>query len=299
MKQFVSIVTPAYNEGDNIRKCITSLLDQDFPHQDYEIIVVDNNSSDNTAEVIKGLDVTYAFEGKQGCGEARNCGIRQAKGDIIVLIDSDCIADPQWLGKMVRAFDDPAIGCAAGEISIANRDNLSDLEIFLLKEGFLSQKPHIEHPFLPYAATANAAYRKDVFDGIGLFTEGMNSEEDADLTWRMQLETDYKVAYVPDALISHPYESSLRELFKQKRRHAFSSVNLHKIYGQYQATNKKSTKELYWEYRSIVRRWIQLSMQEFRGTSNIPQEKKYRLVIETANKVGLLQGSIKNRVWHV
>lgn len=300
MSQFVSVVTPAYNEGDNIRKCIASLQNQDFPRENYEIIVVDNNSSDNTAEVVKSLDVTYTFEGKQGCGEARNAGIRLARGEIIALIDSDCIADPGWLKHLVAAFDDPTIGCAAGEITVANQDSLGDLEKFLLEDGFLSQKPHLEHPFLPFAATANTAYRKDVIDRIGLFTESMNGEEDADLSWRMQLETDYKVAYVPESLVSHPYESSLKDLFKQKRRHAFSSVHLHKIYAKYQQEpDKNSAKTVYWQYRSILGRWAKLGFQKLRGKSDFPEEKKYRLVIETAHKIGLLQGSIKNRVWYV
>lgn len=299
MKHYVSIVAPAYNEGENIRPCVNSLKAQDFPKERFEIIIVDNNSTDNTLEIIKGLDVIHTIENRKGRGEARNAGIRMAKGDIIALIDSDCVAERNWLSHIVSAFADPNIGCVAGEIVAVENENSSMLERYLIKKGHLSQKEHVEHPFCPYAATANAAYRRDVFNKIGLFAEKMSSEEDADLSWRMQLFTDYRVAYVPEAVVFHPYEASLKELFKQKRRHAYSGVNLYKIYKEYRKSEVKSLKNLYWEYHSIFRRWLKVLRYKLQNNPGPCPVNKYQLILETAQKMGLIQGSLRHRVWYV
>ncbi len=299
MKHYVSIVAPAYNEGENIRACINSLKAQDFPKERFEIIIVDNNSTDNTLEIIKNLDVIYTIEHRKGRGEARNAGIMMAKGDIIALIDSDCVAEKNWLNYIVSAFADPNVGCVAGEIVAVENENSSMLEQYLIRKGHLSQKEHTEHPFLPYAATANAAYRREVFNKIGLFAEKMSSEEDADLSWRMQLSTDYRVAYVPEAVVFHPYEASSKELFKQKRRHAYSGVNLYKIYKNYRRGEVKSLKKLYWEYQSILRRWVKLLRYKLEKNPGACPINEYQLILETAQKVGLIQGSLRHRVWYV
>jgi len=181
---------------------------------------------------------------------------------------------------------------------------MSHLEQFLIKKGHLSQNQHVKNAFLPFAATANAAYRREVFDKIGLFDEKLFVGEDADLSWRMQLFTDYKLAYAPDAIIYHPYESNSKALFRQKRRHACGSVMLYKKYRRYQREKVKNLKQIYWEYGSLVRRAWKLFSCKLQN--NIRRNKKvdmpvdgHQLLLETAWKVGLLQGSIRHRVWYL
>ncbi len=178
-------------------------------------------------------------------------------------------------------------------------DGLSPLEKFLIKKGHLSQAQHIENSFLPFAATANAAYRKEVFDKIGLFDEKLLIGEDADLSWRMQLFTNYKVRYIPDAAVFHPYESRPKELFKQKRRHAYGSVMLYKKYKKYRQKETKSLKQTYWEYMSIARRWVNLFLYKLQKNPGACPINEYQLILETAQKVGLIQGSLRHRVWYV
>lgn len=300
----VSIVIPTYNEGDNIEVCINSLKNQNFPSESYEIIVVDNNSNDNTLDIVKNLDVIQTVEYKGGPAAAKNAGISLAKGNIIAFIDGDCIATKEWLKNIVSGFGKADIGCIAGSISAMEDDNLSPMERFLIKKGHLSQAQHIEHPFLPFAATANVAYRKEVFDKIGLFDEKLFVGEDADLSWRMQLFTNYKIKYIPDAAVFHPYESKLKKLFRQKRRHAYGSVMLYKKYKRYRQEEIKSLKQTYWEYRSIVGRWRQLVFYKLKkylfGSSSMSAPiDEYQLILETAWKIGLIQGSIRHRIWYV
>ncbi len=300
----VSIVIPAYNESENIEVCTNSLKNQNFPSEDYEIIVVDNNSKDNTLDIVKNLDVIHTVEYKRGPAATKNAGILLAKGNIIAFIDGDCIATKDWLKNIVSGFDKPDVGCVAGGIITMEDDNLSHMERFLIKKGYLSQAQHIEHQFLPFAATANAAYRKEVFDKIGLFDEKLFVGEDADLSWRMQLFTNYKIKYISDAAVFHPYESRPKRLFSQKRRHAYGSVMLYKKYKKYRQGEVKSLKQIYWEYKSIVGRWLKLFvyklMKKFRLKDIEPAPvDEYQLLLEIASKVGLIHGSLVHRVWYV
>ena len=254
----ISVVITAYNESDNIQACISSIKAQDFCQKSCEIIVIDNNSTDNTLEEAKKLGVFCAVEHKKGPAAAKNAGIGLSKGNIIAFIDGDCIATKEWLKNIVSGFEKSDVGCVAGGIRAMEDESASPLEKFLIKKGYLSQAQHIRNIFLPFAATANAAYRKDVLDRIGLFDEGLLNGEDADFSWRMQLFTDYKLRYVPDAAVFHPYESKPKELFRQKRRHAYGSVMLYKKYKKYRQKEVKSLNRTYWEYQSIITRWIKL-----------------------------------------
>ena len=300
----ISIVISAYNEGNNILACVNSLKAQNLPRDDYEIIVVDNNSTDNTLDIVKNLGIIHTVEYKKGPAAAKNAGIPLANGNIIAFIDGDCIATKDWLKNVVSGFDNSDVGCIAGCITAMEDNNISPLERFLIKKGHLSQKQHIEHPFLPYATTANAAYRREVLDKVGLFDEELLIGEDADLSWRMQLFTEFKVMYIPDAAVFHPYESRPKELFRQKRRHAYGSVMLYKKYKKYRQGEVKSLKQTYWEYRSIIGRWRQLIFYKlkrniFRNKSISAPVDEYQLILETASKVGLIHGSLRHRVWYL
>lgn len=225
MSGFVTVVIPAYNEADNIENCVTSIKSQDFPQSTYEIIIVDNNSTDNTLDIVRKLGTSYVIEYKRGRAAAKNAGTKLSEGDYIVFIDADCVAKPNWLRRLISGFTAPDIGCVAGAIIPSKTTYPTPMEDFLIKKDHLSQKQHMNHPFLPFAVTANAAYRREIFRLIGLFDETMYGE-DADFSWRMQLFTPYKLAYVPDASVLHPYEASARETIRQKQRHAYGSVML-------------------------------------------------------------------------
>lgn len=295
----VSVVTPAYNEGDNIAACVNALKTQNFPKEDYEIIVVDNNSSDGTLEIVKNLGVSYTVEYKRGRSQARNAGIKIARGNLIAFVDAGCTAKRDWLSNIVQAFENSHIGCVAGDIKSLEKENPFPLRQYLIKKEYLSQKNTVSHPFLPYADTANAAYRKAVFDRIGLFDEKFKSGEDADLCWRMQLFTNYKIAYVSDAVVLQSYESRAKSLFKQKMRHAYWHVMLYKKYQKYREKEVKSLKQTYWEYYSICIRLLRFFLRKLQRSKNSSPVDRYQIVLETAWKVGSILGSLRHRVWYL
>ena len=110
---YVSIIVAAYNSEKTIGKCIESLLALDYKR--YEIIIVDNNSSDKTAEIVKQYDVSYQFEKRRGWPAARNTGIKHSKAEFVANIDADCFASPNWLKILMKGFTAGDVGCVVGK----------------------------------------------------------------------------------------------------------------------------------------------------------------------------------------
>jgi len=122
-RPFVSIIIPTYNRAGMLGLTIDSFLAVDYPRSCYEIIVVDNNSSDHTAQVVKeyvdqaDVSVRYFFEGRQGVHYARNSGALQAIGEYFYFTDDDMLADSSLLKELVSVFDlDSKIASATGMI---------------------------------------------------------------------------------------------------------------------------------------------------------------------------------------
>src|SRR5262245_17282465 len=102
-----SIVVPVHNGGELLRRCLLSLTTLALDRRKYEIVVVDNNSTDRTLDIIKEFDVVHASETiSQGSYAARNKGIQCSRGRFIAFTDADCIAHPDWLSAIERATSD-------------------------------------------------------------------------------------------------------------------------------------------------------------------------------------------------
>lgn len=236
-KTCVSIVLPVFNGEKLIGACLESIANLNYPKSNFELIVVDNGSTDRTVEIIKNFQTNNSLETKlyfqkiKGSYAARNVGVRSAIGDIIVFTDADCIVDKDWLINIVQYFSDDTMGGVAGEILPGGGDSL--VERYSTVEEVLSQKRTFNSKFLPYAQTANAAYRKELFSRIGYFDEVI-SGGDADYSWRMQLETDYKMGYAEDAVVLHRHRTDIKGLFKQRFKHGYGFILIRNKYKDYQ-----------------------------------------------------------------
>jgi glycosyltransferase involved in cell wall biosynthesis len=111
----VSIIIPALNEEKSIRLTLQAALAQDFPEDEYEIIVVDNGSTDDTAQIAGSFPkVLVCCEPRRGLSFARECGRKHAQGEILVNLDADCIPPPRWLKTGIKYFSNPAVVAAGG-----------------------------------------------------------------------------------------------------------------------------------------------------------------------------------------
>lgn len=110
----VSVIVPAYNSEDKIGKCLKSLLS--MSHSDYEVILVDDGSEDNTVEVAKNYDVEIIQQENSGPATARDTGVSESQGDYLFFTDSDCLVPENWIDAMLENFEDK-IGIVGGGLN--------------------------------------------------------------------------------------------------------------------------------------------------------------------------------------
>lgn len=145
----VSIVIAAYNEEVNVIRCLDSFshMQSNYP---FEIIVVDNNSSDNTAESIKKSGAKYVFQKIQGCGIARQLGMENAKGKYILTGDADTLYPPQWINELMSQLVKPGVACVYGRYSFIsdNKTPRWQLTIYETFSDLLVYIKAFKRPFL-------------------------------------------------------------------------------------------------------------------------------------------------------
>ena len=216
----ISVVVCTRNRAYLVSKAIASVLGQDFPAPDYEIVVVDNGSTDNTAEIVRsaagGAVVRYIREEQIGLCFARNCGWREARGRYIVFLDDDAIAQPGWLKSVRNAFDeDPtAIGVIGGRIEpiwegLRPRWLADEIAGSLTIIDWGGSRKVIADIRREWLAGANMAVPKSVLMEIGGFHPwldrvGNNLLSSGDVFFQKQaIEHGYRCVYVPEMAVGH------------------------------------------------------------------------------------------------
>lgn len=243
---YITIVIPVFNGEETIDLCLASVTSLDYPDSSYGIILVDNGSTDATLEIAQKYNITVLHEPDiKSSYAARNKGILAAKGELIAFTDADCIVTPGWLKHLVQHWDDPTIGCFAGEIEAYQPETL--VEKFSDRAGILRQAGTLSCPYLPYTQTANSAYRKEVFDKVGLFVPEMTSGGDADISWRMQKQLGLKIKFIPEALIYHKHRNSIGGLYRQYRKYEQGKLMWKEQYPDYELPSVKQREK---EFRS-------------------------------------------------
>ncbi|HUT25056.1 MAG TPA: glycosyltransferase [Sumerlaeia bacterium] len=211
----VTVVVPAYAAARWISECLQSLRKVEYPPDKLEILIVDNESPDDTRKLAKKEGFEPLVCRRRGVSAARNCGIECAGGEIIAFLDTDAVADPDWLVHLVEPFRDPEVAGVGGKIDPYSIE--TGPEIHARYCHLLDQEKHLagEPPYmLPFAATANAAYRAAALREVGGFDETFAIGEDADLAWRVQW-AGHKLAYAEKARVRHHHRSRRGPYFRQ------------------------------------------------------------------------------------
>ncbi len=193
----VSVIIPTYNRGWILKEAIDSVLDQDYT--DFELIVVDDGSTDDTVEILDayGFDVIVLKQNNQGVSAARNRGIEASRAQFIAFLDSDDIWLPQKLTRQVEFFatHSDALICQTEEIWIRNGMRVNPKK--------RHQKPfgEIFEPSLTLCLVSPSAVmiRRTLFDAVGLFDESLPACEDYDLWLRVSCR--YPVYLIDEPLI--------------------------------------------------------------------------------------------------
>ncbi|MCM8787657.1 MAG: glycosyltransferase [Candidatus Omnitrophica bacterium] len=222
---FVSVIIPVFNDAKRLKLCLDALLRQTYPKNRYEVIVVDNGSTDNIREVISNFpSVIFTSEKYPTSYAARNKGISIAKGEILAFTDSDCIPYSNWIENGVKAlFSVPNCGLAGGRIRLfpKNFNKITAIEFFEMT-NILNQKNFIR---VKFAATANVFIFKHIIDTIGNFDISFKSGGDVDLGRRI-FKAGYNQIYADGAIVLHPTRGSLKRLLLMQQRIAGGLYNL-------------------------------------------------------------------------
>ncbi|MEW5805546.1 MAG: glycosyltransferase [Patescibacteria group bacterium] len=165
-----SIIVPAYNEEKNVARCLDSLVNLDFDKNDYEVILVNNNSTDRTKEIAETFSgVKIIDEPKQGNVFALIKGCLQARGEILVFTDADTIVPKDWLIKINQAYQNEKVVCAGGPGKLRPKTFL----------GFFGEKLFYWGGALTKLAPCfNLSIRKSVYKEIGGFDPKINFHQD-------------------------------------------------------------------------------------------------------------------------
>lgn len=216
----LDVVVPTYNRSQLLRRTLSSLLKAPIPAGlEVTILVIDNNSKDDTEEVVREVQagterrIVYVRETNQGLSHARNAGVKAGTGDLIGCIDDDEEIDDQWYTVIAREFADEATQFIGGPY-------LPNCPVPMPRWlppgyngviGVIEPKPRTRFapPFPGNLQGGNAVLRRTVFDRIGLYSvklgrsgKGLLSEEDAEL-YRRILKADLYGVHVPDLIIYH------------------------------------------------------------------------------------------------
>ena len=214
----VSVVIPTYNRCELLRGAVLSVLQQNAERSTFEIVVVDNNSSDDTKAVVESLigsdsgNVSYVQEHQQGNAHARNTGIQHSRGSIIAFMDDDVVVGNTWIRTLKAAFDqDQDLSFVGGRIlprwsepppSWLTAEHWSPLALI----DYGPEQLTIEGQTPPGLLTANIALRRKVFQEVGTFSpalqrvkNGIGSMEDHEFLLRV-CRSGKKGKYLPDLI---------------------------------------------------------------------------------------------------
>jgi poly-beta-1,6 N-acetyl-D-glucosamine synthase len=220
---FVSIIVPAYNEAEVISSSLSSLLELRYPY--YEIIAVDDGSTDGTLEKMKdfegnhyGVRVQVFRKENGGKAEALNYGIRKSKAPIVVCMDSDSRLTPEALRYAIRHFHDPNVGAVAGNVKVINRHNIwTKLQALEYIEGLnIARKAQAFFRTVNVIPGPMGIFRRAAIEGTG----GYDSDtfaEDFDMTVKI-LADGWKINYEPKAVAYTEAPEELLDIIKQRYR---------------------------------------------------------------------------------
>jgi GT2 family glycosyltransferase len=208
-----------------LRRALDALFRQDFP--DHEIIVINDGSTDGTHEYLCALAaekrIVYIRQNNMGPAKARNAGIAAAKGDLIAMIDDDCVAPPNWLSLYNGAFENSNAAGLGGVSKSGDPSNpyavVNDLIANVLKEE-MNAAPGLPLPFL---TSNNAAYKTSALRAVGGFDEAFFiGAEERDLNFRLA-RSGAQLGYAPGIVVEHFNDADLGKFVRHQFRQGIGS----------------------------------------------------------------------------
>lgn len=223
----VSVLVPAYNEEVGIEQAVRSLVASDYP--ELEVLVIDDGSTDRTAEIVEGLDlpgVRLVRQTNGGKAAALRNGTRQARHDVLVMLDGDTVFEPATIRHLVQPLRDPRVGAVSGNVKVGNRGGLlGRWQHMEYVAGFNLDRRLLDllHCITTVPGAAGAFRRQAVEAAGGMSTDTL--AEDTDVTMGI-LRAGYRVVHEERARAWTEAPSSWNDLWKQRYRWAYGTLQV-------------------------------------------------------------------------
>ena len=247
----VTVAIPTYNRADFLRQTLAGIAAQNFPPEHFEVLVIDNNSTDDTRRVVAEFAggqpaPRYILERRQGLDYARNRALLESRGEVILFGDDDILVQPDWIAQMAEPLlldGMQRIGAVGGEVIPVFPDGLPEwVREWHAPLAFRSDTGPIAAPHSPMGA--NVAFPSWLFQQLGPFHTALDraagnyfSGGDSEMIRRVRL-AGLEVWFAPGAAVKHQMPAS-RTTFRYARRHAFDSARSRVIDRASQAGGKR------------------------------------------------------------
>ncbi len=211
----VSVVIAVRNDAEGLRDTLSALAGQDFGDDRFEVIVVDDGSTDRTREVARAFSFVHLIERAESGGSyvARNEGLRSARGKVIAITDADCQPDRGWLSAGWESLATDSTKVIAGFIRMPLEPSPS-IAAMVDVMRHLDQERYVQGGS---AATANLFAAAETFEHVGPFDERLRSSGDAEWT-RRAARLGHELVFDPAVAIVHPPRTTARALLRKARR---------------------------------------------------------------------------------
>ena len=223
----ISIIIPVRDEEEHLERCLRALSEQSIPREEYEIVAVDDGSRDRSAAIARSMGVQILCQPPRGPSACRNSGVRHARGEVVVLLDADCLAPANWVEKLTHP-----IVTGNADVTVGRYETDQDSVVARLIQLELNQRYRrmSRRPQTDFVNSGASAFRRQVlldypfdesFKTLGL--------EDVDLSFRLA-QQGFRMLFLPELAVRHSHPTRLRDLLKRKFIYASRAWALYRKY---------------------------------------------------------------------
>ncbi len=257
----ISVIICTRNRAGSLQRTLDSFLEIESAADRFELIVVDNGSTDDTAAVVSRFAagvpfaVRYVLEKRRGVNAARNRGIATAAGDVMLWTDDDCIVAADWISTVQHCFANDLMKLVGGRVELFNRNDRP----ITIKQSLLHERLTSTSELFGFLHGCNMAFGRPVLERIGWFDvrfgpgTRLRSASETDFVYRA-LKSDIPVSYDPDIVVFHNHgRSTIADARRLMKRYQFGNGAIAMKYllrGQVDLV-----KACYWQAASAFRRW--------------------------------------------
>lgn len=290
----VSVIVPVLNGEATIGRCLESICNDAYPEEQREILVIDNGSTDRTVALLRDYPVRLVAEPARGLSRARNRGISESRGEILVFTDADCYVTKGWLHELIAGFEQDDAAAVTGEVVPYPPSTPAERYSARRKPSVAGWQRDLPDPWFCFM---NAAIRRQAFERVGRFDlrfAGVGCE-DIDFAWRFA-DAGLRVRRQARPLVFHQQRLTASDLFRQNLRNGRGWALLHRRYPHRAA----------WGARAELAAWADLgrtalgaaraSLRRGGRAAAEPDDLHFDLLLKLGQRLGFLQGLLQGGV---